>query len=207
MIKGEAMNGMNILRNGVIAMLFGVVSLGATANEDTDFFIDETLMKGWVEIANAKLALQESTSQEVKAFAHHMIKDHENLNAELMQMAREKDVPLTQGDELQERIKPLMFKPRMGEYFDIGYANNQMVAHQQTLRLFQRAAQSTDEDVSAFVKQNLRTMEQHLRMAEQLVAATAETKTDIYQDREGKTYNNHQHLKDLGEDTDQTDNP
>lgn len=201
------MNGMTMLRNGAIAIVLGVISLGATANEDTDFFIDEALMKGWVEIANAKLALQESSSQEVKAFAHHMIKDHENINDELMQMARKKNVPLTQGDELQERIKPLMLKIRVGEYFDIAYANNQMVAHQQTMRLFQRAAQSTDDDVAAFVKKHSGIIEQHLRMAEQLVAATAETKTDIYQDREGKTYNNHQHLKDLDKDTDQTDNP
>lgn len=199
------MNGFNLLRSSVVAMILGVTSLFAFANEDTEFFIDEALMKGWVEIANAKLALQRSSSQEVKGFAQHMIRDHENMNAELLNLARDKNVPLAEGDELQERTKPLMLKVRVGEFFDIAYANNQVIAHQQTLRLFQRAAQSADDDVKAFVQKQLPIMERHLRMAEQLVAATAETRTDIYQDREGKT-DNHQHLKDLGEDTNQTDN-
>ncbi len=199
------MNGFNLLRSSVVAMILGVTSLFAFANEDTEFFIDEALMKGWVEIANAKLALQRSSSQEVKGFAQHMIRDHENMNAELLNLARDKNVPLAEGDELQERTKPLMLKVRVGEFFDIAYANNQVIAHQQTLRLFQRAAQSADDDVKAFVQKQLPIMERHLRMAEQLVAATAETRTDIYQDREGKT-DNHQHLKDLGEDTSQTDN-
>jgi putative membrane protein len=124
-----------------------------------------------------------------------------------MALAREKKVQLSRGDELQERVKPLMLKVRVGEYFDIAYANNQVIAHQQTLRMLQRAVDSTDADIVTFARRTLPVIEQHLRMAEQLVAATAETKTDIYQDREGKTYDNHQHLKDLGEDTNQTDNP
>ncbi|HSX85459.1 MAG TPA: DUF4142 domain-containing protein [Cellvibrio sp.] len=201
------MNGINLLRNSVVALAFSVASLFAVANEDTDFFIDEALMKGWVEVANAKLALEESSSQEVKAFANHMINEHEDINAELMALAREKKVQLSQSDELQERVKPLMLKVRVGEYFDIAYANNQVIAHQQTMRMLQRAVDSTDDDIVTFARRNLPVIEQHLRMAEQLVAATAETKTDIYQDREGKTYDNHQHLKDLGEDTNQTDNP
>lgn len=201
------MNGINLLRNSVVALAFSVASLFAVANEDTDFFIDEALMKGWVEVANAKLALEESSSQEVKAFANHMINEHEDINAELMALAREKKVQLSRGDELQERVKPLMLKVRVGEYFDIAYANNQVIAHQQTMRMLQRAVDSTDDDIVTFARRTLPVIEQHLRMAEQLVAATAETKTDIYQDREGKTYNNHQHLKDLDEDTNQTDNP
>ena len=200
------MNGVNLLRNSVVALALSVIALFAAADEDTDFFIDEALMKGWVEIANAKLALEESSSQEVKAFANHMINDHENINAELMSLARKKDVQLSRDDELQARVKPLMLRVRVGEYFDIAYANNQVIAHQQTLRMLQRAVDSSDDDVVSFARRNLPVIEQHLRMAEQLVAATAETRTDIYQDRKGKTYDNHQHLKDLGEDTNQTDN-
>ncbi len=200
------MNGINLLRNSVVALALSVIALFAAADEDTDFFIDEALMKGWVEIANAKLALEESSSQEVKAFANHMINDHENINAELMSLARKKDVQLSRDDELQARVKPLMLRVRVGEYFDIAYANNQVIAHQQTLRMLQRAVDSSDDDVVSFARRNLPVIEQHLRMAEQLVAATAETRTDIYQDRKGKTYDNHQHLKDLGEDTNQTDN-
>ena len=201
------MNGMNLLRNSVVALAFSMAASFAVADEDTAFFIDEALMKGWVEVANAKLALEESSSQEVKAFANHMINEHEDINAELMALAREKNVQLTRSDELQERVKPLMLKIRVGEYFDIAYANNQVIAHQQTLRMLQRAVDSSDADIVTFARRNLPVIEQHLRMAEQLVAATAETKTDIYQDREGKTYDNHQHLKDLDEDTNQTDNP
>lgn len=200
------MNGINLLRNSVVALALSVIALFAAADEDTDFFIDEALMKGWVEIANAKLALEESSSQEVKSFANHMINDHENINAELMSLARKKDVQLSRDDELQARVKPLMLRVRVGEYFDIAYANNQVIAHQQTLRMLQRAVDSSDDDVVSFARRNLPVIEQHLRMAEQLVAATAETRTDIYQDRKGKTYDNHQHLKDLGEDTNQTDN-
>src|SRR5690606_16798795 len=132
------------------------------------------------EIANAKLALQQSSSQEVKGFAQHMIRDHEDVNAQLLQLAREKNITLAEGDELKERTKPLMLKVRVGEFFDIAYANNQVIAHQQTLRLFQRAAQSADDDIKTFVQKQLPVMERHLRMAEQLVAATAETRTDIY---------------------------
>jgi Predicted outer membrane protein len=200
------MNGFNLLRGCVVAIVFGVASLFALADEDTEFFIDEALMKGWVEIANAKLALQQSSSQEVKGFAQHMIRDHENINAELLTIAQKKEVTLAEGKELQERTKPLMLKVRTGEFFDIAYANNQVIAHQQTIRLFQRAAQSADDDIRNFVQRQLPTMEQHLRMAEQLVAATAETRTDIYQDRDGKNYDSHQHMKDIGDDTDQTDN-
>jgi putative membrane protein len=195
------MNGLAVLRSGILTMLLSIFSLHlfAQTNEDTKNFLDDALMKSAVKIENARVALEKSTSQEVKAYSNHIISDHEKFNADLRKVADDKGIALMGKDDLRHRASAYVIKVRESNYFDIAYANNQVVAHQQTLRLLKAGADGSDKEIQAFAKANLRRMEQHLQMAEQLVAATSESKTDIHQDREGKTYDTHQHLQDLHE--------
>ena len=74
--------------------------------------------------------------------------------------------------ELVSKAKAMILQLRDGESFDRAYANNQVVAHEQTIELFRQAVSSEDAQVSAFAKETLPKLEHHLQMAKDLVAIT-----------------------------------
>lgn len=148
-------------------------------------FINKAAAKGIADIGSAKLALEQSSSQEVKAYAQRMINDNSDINTTLTEVARDKKVAMASSDELVKSAHSFMVNPNE-EAFDVAYARNQVLSHQEKIDFFQRAAKSEDYVIRNTASAILPKLRQHLLMAEQLVAATAETKTDIYQDRKNQ---------------------
>ncbi len=155
-----------------------VCIVSATANMafaldkiDADDFVDEVSAKGIAEVESAKLALQKSTSADVKTFAQAMINDHSAANKELASIASRKKLDVSTEAELTTKAKKFVLEQREGESFNEAYANNQVKAHEETIKLFQQAAVSDDPDIAEFAKATLPTLAQHLKMAKDLAAA------------------------------------
>jgi putative membrane protein len=145
------------------------------ASERTDAisaedFTEEASAKGIAEIEVAKLALDKATNQEVRGFAQTMIDDHRRANLELSELAARKDLDVSDDAELINQAKALVLRLRDEESFDRAYMNNQMLAHQETIELFRRASESSDEDIAAFARKTLPKLEHHLQMAEEISA-------------------------------------
>ncbi|MGE8497470.1 MAG: DUF4142 domain-containing protein [Pseudomonas sp.] len=131
-------------------------------------FVEEASAKGIAEIETGKLALEKATSPEVKEFAQSMVDDHTKANQQLSTLATQKELEVSDDAELINQAKALVLKLRGESSFDKAYMNNQVMAHQQTIELFQKASQSEDAEIAAFAKEMLPKLEHHLQMAEKI---------------------------------------
>lgn len=159
------------LYSGTLALLLGVAANLAVAAPGENF-VDEASAKGLAEIETAKLALEKGTAEDVKTFAQKMIDDHTKANQKLAEIAgQNEDLQLSDEATLMDKAKAMILKLRDGESFDQAYANNQVVAHEQTIELFQNyVEQGENVELKAFAQSTLPKLEQHLEHAKQLAA-------------------------------------
>jgi putative membrane protein len=156
-------------------LVFGF-AFGATAQEasSTPAPADGTFMKhaaadGLAEIQMGKLALQKSSSEDVKKFASRIVADHTKANEDLKTVAQAHQVilPAAPGEEAQHMAATL--QARDGASFDAAWANAMVQDHQKAVASFSTAAGDADAaDVKAFAKRTLPTLEAHLELARQL---------------------------------------
>ena len=158
--------------SGALALLIGVAANLAVAAQGENF-VDEASAKGLAEIETAKLALDKGTSEDVKSFAQKMIDDHTMANQKLAEIAgQHDDLELSDEATLMDKAKAMILQLRDGENFDKAYANNQVVAHEQTIELFRDyIEQGENADLKAFAQSTLPKLEQHLGEAKALAAA------------------------------------
>ncbi len=132
-------------------------------------FLATAAQYGTVEIQAARLAAEKARSTHVREFAKTMVENHSRVNDSLVQLAETKGVqiPTTPGSEGEDLLKKL--RDLDGAQFDRVYAEKMLDTHQQAVRLFEQAAQaSQDEDVRAFARTQLPTLRDHLRLAHSL---------------------------------------
>ncbi|MER0044183.1 DUF4142 domain-containing protein [Pseudomonas sp. MGal98] len=162
-----------VLISATAALLFGFAGLAQAADKvSANDFAEEASAKGIAEIETSKLALEKGSHAGVKKFAQTMIDDHTRANDELKALAKQKNLEVSTDAELMSKAKAMILQVRDGENFDKAYANNQVVAHEQAIELYQKAAASDDAEVSAWAKKTLPKLEHHLQMAKELQSKT-----------------------------------
>lgn len=139
------------------------------SREDRDF-LEKAAHAGHTEVEGSKLALSKATSPEVKQFAQQMVDDHTKAGEELKQLAESKGLKVPTEPAMAQKAKLKVLSARSGDGFDRDYAEEVGVkAHADTVKLFQKAAQSAqDADVRAFAQKTLPTLQHHLQMAQSL---------------------------------------
>jgi putative membrane protein len=148
------------------ALVAGSMSaaFAATSND----FVDTAAQSGITEVEAGKLALQKSSSADVKTFAQHMVDDHTKANQELMALAKKHDLEVPDDAALMDKAKKAILEMR-DESFDKAYANNQVNAHEEAVELFKKESTSSDNaELKAFATEKLPTLEKHLQMAKEL---------------------------------------
>ena len=139
-------------------------AMAATSND----FVDNAAEGGITEVEAGKLALEKSSSADVKTFAQHMVTDHTKANQELMALAKKLDIEVPDDAALTDKAKKAILEMR-DESFDKAYSNNQVAAHEKTVELFKKEAASSDNpELKAFATKTLPTLEAHLKMAKEL---------------------------------------
>lgn len=140
------------------------VAFAATSND----FVDNAAQSGITEVEAGKLALQKSSSADIKTFAQHMVDDHTKANQQLMALAKKHDLEVPDDAALLDKAKKAILEMR-DESFDKAYANNQVNAHEEAVELFKKEASSSDNaELKAFATEKLPTLEKHLQMAKEL---------------------------------------
>ncbi|CRM55413.1 putative outer membrane protein [Pseudomonas sp. 24 E 1] len=141
-------------------------AMAATSNS----FVDNAAEGGITEIEAGKLALQKSSSADVKTFAQHMVTEHTKANQELATLAKKLDIEVPDDAALTDKAKKAILEMR-DESFDEAYANNQVAAHEKTVELFKKESTSSDNaELKAFATKTLPTLEAHLKAAKDLQA-------------------------------------
>jgi putative membrane protein len=147
------------------------MSSGKLAHSDHEF-VENALQAGLFEVEESQLALQRSQNTQIKGFAQQMIDDHTKAAQELSSLAESKGEKAVDKPSMGERAKIDMLKMHK-EAFDKNYAESQVNAHQDAVKLFRKeATEGKDADLKAFAAKTLPTLEHHLTMAQGLKDAT-----------------------------------
>jgi putative membrane protein len=126
------------------------------------YFIIQASIGNLQEIQIAKLALQKSMNNEVKAFANRMIADHGNAQAQLMQLVRSRNFQIP-AEATGTPVEDMMLKKLPEKDFDRMYVHMMVPDHRQAVQLFEKyALTGKDPDVSSFAKQTLPVLKEHL---------------------------------------------
>jgi len=152
-------------------------SMGAAFAATSNDFVDNAAAGGIAEVETSKLALEKSASADIKSFANMMITDHSKANDELAAIAKKHDIEVPDSTTLVKQAKEKILDLR-DESFDAAYANNQVKAHEETIELFKKEANTVTDDkvkgateLKGFAQKMLPALEKHLDMAKQLQAA------------------------------------
>ncbi|VVN43202.1 hypothetical protein PS858_01540 [Pseudomonas fluorescens] len=164
------------LRHLTLAVALSTSMGTAFAATDNDF-VDKAAAGGIAEIETSKLALEKSASADIKSFANMMITDHSKANDELAAIAKKNDIEVPDTTTLVKQAKEKILDMR-DESFDAAYANNQVKAHEETIELFKKEANTVTDDqvkgateLKGFAQKMLPGLEKHLEAAKKLQAA------------------------------------
>ncbi|WP_134942684.1 DUF4142 domain-containing protein [Pseudomonas syringae] len=162
----------NYFRMSAIAVVLSLGSQIAVAAQDADDFVEDASAKGIAEVQVGKLAQDEKgVSADVKEFAKQMVTDHTAANEKLAAIAKSKNLEVSEDPMLMDKAKAMILEMRE-KSFDQAYANNQVSAHEQAIKLYKEEAENgKDPELKAFAKATLPTLEKHLDHAKKLAAA------------------------------------
>ena len=141
--------------------------------------LTDLAMANMAEIATAKIALSKSQNAAVKTFAQRMIDDHTKAQAEVQALAKAKGVELPTELNVKYKAKSALLQGLEGEIFNRTYIKQSGRAdHRDTHDKIRAGADKIkDPDVKALVAKIGPVVEQHLLMAEEMIAKTGRSTT------------------------------
>lgn len=129
-------------------------------------FAIEAAQAGTAEIADAKLALQNSDRQDVKDFAQRMVTDHTKAADQLKSIAGGEGITLPSSESKADQSDTDALQKLSGGQFDRRYIEIQRKAHKQAVALFAKESKNgKDNRLKTFAGQTLPTLQDHLKMA------------------------------------------
>lgn len=141
----------------------------AGAKQVTDQqFVARASASDLAEINLSNLALTRGKSEEVKKFAHHMVKDHTKASKELTQLADKlRIMPAQTADAKHEQIATRM-AGLSGAQFDHAYMKQMVKDHEEGVALFKAESEhGQNAELKSLAKKLLPTLEKHLKMAKE----------------------------------------
>jgi putative membrane protein len=137
-------------------------------SSDADF-VQKAAIGGMAEVEMGNLANQRAASDDVKQFGQRMVQDHTKINQDLQRLASSKGVTLPSALDDKHRNTVDRLSKLNGKDFDREYIHEMVRDHKEDVAEFQREAESAqDPDVKAFATNYLPTLQDHLRMAEEI---------------------------------------
>jgi putative membrane protein len=126
-------------------------------------FAAKAAVGGMAEVALGKMAEAKGTDGQVKDFGKMMVTDHGKANAELMSIAKAKNLSLPSGLDAEHQAKSDSLSKLSGKDFDEAYVNAMVEGHQKTLALMQsEASNGKDADLKAFAAKTAPVVQMHL---------------------------------------------
>jgi putative membrane protein len=115
-----------------------IAASGPAAEMAPQAFAEKTAQTDMFEMEAAKLVLEKGKSDEVKAFAGDMVKDHGHSAHNLREAAAKDGVTLPPdlSPEMREKLESL--KPLSGPQLDAAYVSTQVSVHTEAVELFDK---------------------------------------------------------------------
>jgi putative membrane protein len=132
-------------------------------------FVQEAAMGGMAEVDLGQLAKEKATNEKVKAFADRMVTDHSKANDELKSLAASKQITLPAAIGSKHQATHDRLAKLSGAAFDRAYVRDMLTDHQKDVAAFMRESNSgQDSDVKAWSTKTLPTLQDHLKMVQDL---------------------------------------
>jgi putative membrane protein len=138
---------------------------------DNDF-ITKAARGGMAEVELGKLAVSKATDSKVKSFGQKMVDDHSKANDKLSTLAADKGVLMPNSLTSSDQSTVDKLSKLSGHDFDESYMEDMVKDHKADISEFEKESQNgRDPDVKGFAAKTLPTLQEHLRMAEDTLAA------------------------------------
>jgi putative membrane protein len=130
-------------------------------------FMTEVADGGMAEVRMGELGQQKGQSGDVKQFAQRLVADHSKANDELKQLASKKGV--TWPTQVSDKHQKTLDKLTSTSNFDKQFKEIAIKDHKKDIKEFEKAEKKCeDADLRSWITKTLPTLQEHLRMAEQL---------------------------------------
>lgn len=132
-------------------------------------FIKKAAMGGMAEVDLGQLASSKASDDKVKSFARRMVTDHGKANDELKSLAASKQITVPPALDSKHQATHARLDKLSGTAFDRAYVSDMLDDHKKDVAEFKHQSKSAnDPDVRAWVTKTLPTLEEHLKMIEEL---------------------------------------
>ncbi len=126
------------------------------------------------EIGLSNMALEKSSSDDVKRLAQMMVDDHTKASEELKMVAMSKNVTLPTDADAKHKAAMTKLSAMSGAAFDKEYVKMMVKDHEKAVKMFQKeAGGGKDTDAKAFAAKTLPTLQSHLAMAQSMTGKMA----------------------------------
>jgi putative membrane protein len=134
---------------------------------DTTRFAVMAASSDLFETLSSEMEQQRGANAEVKNYAQHMIDEHSKTSNELKSLAARKNITLPTSPILMHQQKlELLNSSKDSRKFDERYMEEQVMAHEQAITVFEKAAKKEpDPDLRAYAARTLPALRMHLDMA------------------------------------------
>lgn len=149
---------------------FSSPMLAANLTNADQMFMKEAAQSGIAEVDMGRLAERQAQEASVKDFGRRMVTDHTMVNDQLMTLAKNKGVTLPKETDAQHKAMEKKLNRMKGTEFDKAYMQMMVTDHQKDVNAFEKTSKtSKDADLKRFAANNLPTLKEHLKMAQELV--------------------------------------
>jgi putative membrane protein len=132
-------------------------------------FLKDAAESGMAEVALGQLAASKATNADVKSFGQKMVDDHGKANDQLKQLAAQKGVTLPDGPSMMQKHDADRLSKMSGAGFDRAFMDQMVKDHKKVVAEFDRVSKGAkDSDVKSFASSTLPTLQDHLKMAQDL---------------------------------------
>ena len=126
-------------------------------------FADNAAIAGMTEVGLGKMAINRTSNQKIREFAHMMVADHGKANTELIELAKKKNITLPGALDTEHQKMTDSVSKLSGTDFARSYVNAMVEGHKKALALMQdEAANGKDADLKAFAAKTAPVVQMHL---------------------------------------------
>jgi putative membrane protein len=141
-------------------------------------FIKEAAVGGMEEVTLGQLAAQKATDPDVKNFGQKMVDDHSKANDQLKQLASQKGVTVASALPASKQKEVDQLSKLSGAAFDKKYVSMMVQDHKKDVAEFKKeSTKAKDSDLKSWASTTLPTLQDHLKMIEDISAKMHPTKS------------------------------
>lgn len=146
-----------------------------TAPSDNTFAKDAA-MGNVAEIKLGQLAEQKGATEQVKDFGKRMVQDHTKIDDNLKSATSDEKIQLPDQMSAKDQAMYDRLSKLSGTAFDKAYARDMVNEHEADISTFKHeASDGTNASIKNFASQSLPTLQEHLKLAQQMYSATSAT--------------------------------